>query len=150
MALLEGIAAATAGAVFAKLQTEIVPDGKLRRLIGGDEKKKAYDKALARAFELFKKKWPEHSSSLFDEKFLRGRAAGLLALNLLRGEAFGKELAERWAESITSDAQRQAKLASKGQEAAGDFFRILNAEVGKEALLHAETRFPHPVSRDFP
>ena len=47
MALLEGIAASIAGAVFAKLQSEIVTDGTFRRLFAGDEKKKAYEKALA-------------------------------------------------------------------------------------------------------
>jgi len=83
---------------------------KARIWLGRDAQRMAFKLSFVRAYSAFVDTYPTRVDELFDETFLRGRAAPLLALCLTRdGEPAPTDLAAAWADQLglQGEARRQ-------------------------------------------
>src|SRR6266702_5215373 len=74
-----------------------------------DPAKKAFKRALGKAFERFKQKYPQQVADLFDADFLKKEGAPIISELLVRdGHPNPTELAARWAASLNHRYAEQA------------------------------------------
>ena len=109
-----------------------------REWLRRDPARVAYQKALARAYTAFSRQYPDLSASLFDEFFLKNKAASELAKQLTRHQkADPANLAELWAESVGSSTVGHG-LAPVNR-AASNFLLWLESELKMESVFRPIT-----------
>lgn len=100
---------------------------KLRAGPGEEARRLAFQVALAGAYARFRQRHPAAVGQLFDERFLQGSAAPLLARFLAGGpEPTGRELAVAYADQFWSDPAHDERVPAI-TPAADDFLRLLKA-----------------------
>ena len=132
--LTEAALGAVAKAVFGHVANQVVgealPTDKLRAWLGRDPQQLAFQVALARTCTVFARHHPEWVESLFDEPFLRGPAAPLLARCLSRDALPDPaELAIAWAEALGLKDEARDRRVADAMPVATDFLRGLEAEL---------------------
>jgi hypothetical protein len=110
-----------------------LPEDQLRAWLGRDRTQLALQRSLARAMGTFAEQQPEWAASLFDETFLSGPAAPILARCLTpTGAPDPEELATAWATQFgTGEAARQ-RAVNDASTAAGEFLRLFEAELRQQ------------------
>jgi hypothetical protein len=130
--LSEIVLSSMSDAVFAQLVDHVVHDDGVRRWLGLDPARLAFQKAMARAYTTFARQYPDLVAALFDQSFLEVEAAAEIAKLLTRNQAPDPvELAKLWAKSIGRGEGIDPALV----RGASDFCDWLNAELRSEAVF---------------
>jgi hypothetical protein len=107
-----------------------LPQERIRAWLGRDRAQLALQLALARAFATFADRHPNWAASLFDQSFLVGPAAPLLARCLTpAGSPDPSELAHVWAAQLGPENTTRAGRLSEATAVSGDFLRMFEAEL---------------------
>jgi hypothetical protein len=132
--LLSGLFSAVAEAVLSHALQRLDLADRVREWLKRDPARLAYQKALARAYAAFARQYPELTASLFDEFFLKTKAAPELARQLTRHRhPDPAQLARLWAESLPGSlSQRHAAHIAR---AAADFLHWLESELKAEQVF---------------
>ncbi len=134
--MLEALFSAIAEAVFDYLLQEAGLADRARAVLGTDPERRAFQTALARAYVAFARQYPDLTASLFDETFLKGPAAPLLAQLLTRrGRPDPADLARRWAQHLGRRDPNAWPRLSEATRAAADFLTWLEAELARQPAL---------------
>ena len=134
--MLEALFSAVAEAVFGYLLQEAGLADRVRAVLGVDPERRAFQSALTRAYAAFARQYPELTAALFDEAFLTGPAAPLLAQWLTRrGHPDPAELARRWAQQLGHSDPAAWPRLPEATRAAADFLRWLEAELAEQRAL---------------
>jgi len=127
---LDAVAKAVLGHVVKRTEGEALPADKLYAWLGHARQQLAFQVALVRAYTIFARHHPEWVTSLFDEAFLKGPAAPLLARCLRRdAPADPAELAITWAEALGLKDKARDRHVADVMPVATDFLRWLEAEL---------------------
>src|SRR5215207_1902573 len=132
--LTEALLAAAAKTVIGHA-AKLVPEDtlradELRAWLGRVPQQLAFQVALARAFTTFARHHPQWAALLFNEPFLIGPAAPLLARCLVReAPPDPAELVDAWAEQLGSAGAARQQHIADAMPAATDFLRWLEAEL---------------------
>ena len=142
--LLSTLLPAVAEAVLSYALDKLDPADRIRSWLKLGPARLAYQKALARAYTAFARQFPELTTSLFDESFLKSEAAPELAKQLTRHHSPDPaHLTELWVESFWSKLlpetpergeQKQA-LIKRHIQPASEFLRWLEAELKAEQVF---------------
>lgn len=134
--LTEALLAAVAETVFGYLLQEAGLADRVRAVLGVDPERKAFQTALARAYTAFARQYPDLTASLFDETFLTGPAAPVLAQLLARrGQPDPADLARLWAKQLGHhDPDPWPRLAEATRSVA-DFLAWLEAGLAEQRAL---------------
>ena len=109
----------------------------VKRTLGLEPEKAAFRKALSNSWRTFKDTHPEWSASFFDEAFMKGRAAPVLARCLARdGPPEPFELAAAWADQFPSARETRHEHIEEAQKPASDFLQTLTTELRGCPELH--------------
>ncbi|MDW8373907.1 MAG: AAA family ATPase [Planctomycetota bacterium] len=134
--LTEAVLAAIAEAVFSHLVQESGLTDRVRAVLRVDPQRRALQTALAKAYTSFAQQHPEWVAALFDETFLTGPAAPLLATLLTRrGNPAPEDLARRWCDQLGHAVAPDRLTAAT--RAAADFLTMLEAELADQPALQA-------------
>lgn len=126
--LTEALLAAITEAVFGYLLEQTGLTSKMRAWLQGDPQHLAFQVALAQAFTKFAQSYPSWTSSFFDEHFLKGRAAPLLARFLTPdGPPSSTELASAWADELKLKRETREQHIAELTPAASAFVGWLRA-----------------------
>jgi hypothetical protein len=140
------LAEAALGYVAGKLLDYIVNEGlaagdkagreRVRGWLGRDPRKVALEVALARTDARFADRYPQWHASFFDDVFLGGPAAPLLACALTRTEPVRPaELAQAWAQHLGGQTGQRTTVDI--EPAAADFLRWWREELGRHDVFRA-------------
>jgi len=128
--LSEALLGAITEAVFSYLLEQAGLADHIRARLGRDAERLAFQVALARAYTAFARRYPQWAATLFDEPFLRGAAAPLLARCLMRDKPpQASELASAWADQLAWRGETRAQGLAEVTPAAADFLQELTAEL---------------------
>jgi hypothetical protein len=128
-AVFAGTAAAFAGPAK-DLGQRVAPVRRLANALGRDPRRVAFGIALTRTYATFARAYPEWTAALFDQTFLAGRAAPLLARCIVRGERpTGRELASLWCDELGIARQRRRGWIERIEPASANFLRWFHAEL---------------------
>ncbi|MDW8233435.1 MAG: hypothetical protein RMJ54_11690 [Roseiflexaceae bacterium] len=147
--LTEAVLAAIAEAVFSHLAQESGLTDRVRAVLGVDPQRRALQTALAKAYTSFAQQHPEWVAALFDETFLTGPAAPLLATLLTRrGNPAPEDLARRWCDHLGPKAA--PRHLADATDAAAAFLTMLEAELADQPVLQAlwDARALEQIRRD--
>jgi hypothetical protein len=135
---LEPLVVAVTKAVFAHVATQTVkaalPEDKVRRLLGRDPQQRAFQASLTNAMSAFRGRHPDYAGSLFDQPFLAGAAAPILARCLTGPAPEPEELARAWDKQFgaTHESKRSQYIAAAAPVAA-EFLELLEQQLrGRE------------------
>jgi AAA ATPase domain len=118
---------AHAGTLGARLA---LPEDRVRRWLGRDPQQLAFQAALASALATFADQHPDWAASLFDQHFLSGPAAPLLARCLTSsGAPEAEDLAAAWADQLGSDQATREEWIAKATPVAAHFLHTLEKEL---------------------
>lgn len=118
-------------------------------VLGIDPQRRAFQTAFAKAYSSFAKQHPDWVAALFDEAFLTGPAAPLLAtLITRRGHPAPEDLARRWCDHLGREATPH-QLAEATRVAA-NFLAALESELANQPILQAvwDSRALDQISHD--
>ncbi len=128
--MLETLVGAVTEAVFGHLLEQAGLGERVRALLGRDPQRLAFQLAFTRSYAAFSQHHAQWTNALFDEPFLTGSAAPLLARCLLRDNPpSGAELAAAWADHLALSDQTRAKWLAEATTVAGDFLATLEREL---------------------
>ncbi len=138
MPISEPLLAAVAEAVFGYALEQSGLAERVRAVLKIDPKHKAFQVALALTYTAFARQYPDLVASLFDESFLKTKAAPLLAQLLTRrGRPDPAELARLWARHLGHDDPDTWPRLDEATRAAADFLTWLDAELAEEPAIQA-------------
>jgi hypothetical protein len=135
--LLEPLFAAIAEAVFSSLLQESGLAERTRAALGLDPTRRAFQTALARAYTVFARHYPEWTTTLFDQPFLTSPTVVPLLAELLtrRGQPDPAHLARLFAAHLGHpDPDRWERLGD-ATRAAADFLTWLEGELARQDAL---------------
>ncbi|ABQ92370.1 NB-ARC domain-containing protein [Roseiflexus sp. RS-1] len=135
--LLEPLFAAIAEAVFVYLLQESTLTERIRATLGLDPTRRAFQTALARAYTVFARHYPEWTTTLFDQPFLTSPTVVPLLAELLtrRGQPDPAHLARLFAAHLGHpDPDRWERLGD-ATRAAADFLTWLEGELARQDAL---------------
>lgn len=132
--MLETLFAAVAESVFNLLLAESGLTERVRAVLGVDPERRAFQFALARAYEQFVKQHPDWAAALFDHHFLtRLEVVDLLATLLSRrGQPDPARLAALWAAQL-----HRTNPLQEVEAVAAAFLRLLDNELAARSELRA-------------
>jgi WD40 repeat protein len=134
---LEPLFAAIAEAVFSSLLQESGLAERTRAALGLDPTRRAFQTALARAYTVFARHYPEWTTTLFDQPFLTSPTVVPLLAELLtrRGQPDPAHLARLFAAHLGHpDPDRWERLGD-ATRAAADFLTWLEGELARQDAL---------------
>jgi hypothetical protein len=132
--MLEGLFLAAAEAVFSYTIEKLEPTEQIKKWLGREPSRLAYQKALARTYTAFARQYPEYVASLFDQSFLTGAGAPELAKLLTRHLHPDPALfAQAWGTSIGFEVH--SRFCQEATKPAADFLKWLEAELKSEAVF---------------
>jgi hypothetical protein len=140
--LLESLFSAIAEAVFGYLLQSGLAEW-ARAVLGMDPQRRAFQTALAGAYNEFAQQYPEWTASLFDKAFLTSEPVIPLLAELLtrRGQPNSAELARLFAIHLGhSDPDRWERLGEAAR-AAADFLKWLDAELARQEEENLQRRY---------
>ena len=121
--------------VFTLLEQSGIAE-KIRNKLDLDGTKRAFKRALGKAFEEFEKHYPERTASLFNIGFFEKEGASTLTQFLIRdGHPDPSELATNWAKSLTLTSERRTVLIREVEPVAADFLDYFAKALKAEAEL---------------
>lgn len=135
--MLEALFSAIAEAVFGYLLQESTLTERTRAALGLDPTRRAFQTALARAYTVFARHYPEWTTTLFDQPFLTSPTVVPLLAELLtrRGQPDPAHLARLFAAHLGHpDPDRWERLGD-ATHAAADFLRWLEDELARQDAL---------------
>lgn len=92
--------------------------------------------ALQRAYEAFRREYPQWAASLFDEHFLTHNAAPYLAGGSEASDTFiARALANAWADQLSLSAEPRRQLIVVLTPAAARFVKLFERELRTQAAL---------------
>ncbi len=128
--MLETLIGAVTEAVFGYLLEQTGLGGKARALLKREPQQLAFTVAMTRTYATFDSQHPQWTESLFDETFLKNRAAPLLARALLRDNPpTSTELAQAWADQVGTGERTRAQTITRVEPVAADFLAIYEQEL---------------------
>ncbi|WP_298405995.1 hypothetical protein, partial [uncultured Chloroflexus sp.] len=134
--LTEALFSTIAEAFFSVLFKEMPLADRVRA--GVDPEREAFQEALEKAYTTFSDRYPDWKASLFDEHFLRGAAAPVLAQLLTRrGQPDPADLACKWVQHLGHQDPQAWPRLSDATRAAADFLDRLEAELKTQPPLQA-------------
>ncbi len=127
MPVLEAALSAVAGAVFNYVLRETNVGDQVRRALGREPKRVAFERALGAAVRSLEREHSGWVASLFDASFLESEGAPILAQLLIRdGRPDPSELAVRWADSLNvQQTERRTALTRELEPVAAYFLDSL-------------------------
>jgi hypothetical protein len=134
---MEPLFAALAEAVFSSLLQESGLAERTRAALGLDPTRRAFQTALARAYTVFARHYPEWTTTLFDQPFLTSPTVVPLLAELLtrRGQPDPAHLARLFAAHLGHpDPDRWERLGD-ATRAAADFLTWLEGELARQDAL---------------
>jgi WD40 repeat protein len=134
---MEPLFAALAEAVFSSLLQESGLAERIRATLGLDPTRRAFQTALARAYTVFARHYPEWTTTLFDQPFLTSPTVVPLLAELLtrRGQPDPAHLARLFAAHLGHpDPDRWERLGD-ATRAAADFLTWLEGELARQDAL---------------
>ncbi len=137
MPFAESMLSAITGAVFSYVLQQGGLGEQIRRAIGREPVRGAFQHALGTAVETFEQQHPEWIATLFDASFFEREGAPVLAQFLVRnGRPDPSELASRWADALNiRDTERRTTYTCELEPVAADFLDILSHTLKAEAHL---------------
>lgn len=128
--LTDAILGAVTQAVFEYLLADTGLDDNIRAWLDREPQHIAFQIALTRVYTSFARRYPQWSTSLFDEQFLKKHATPSLAHFLTRTDPPDTaELVSAWADQMGLQGETREKHIAKLLPATSDFFRWLGAEL---------------------
>ncbi|WKZ39691.1 MAG: AAA family ATPase [Anaerolineales bacterium] len=132
--MLESIFLAVAEAVFSYVITTLDPVQPIKKRLGREPARLAFQKALSRAYSAFARQYPEYTASLFDQTFLTGAGAPELAKLLTRHLTPDPAIfAQAWGTSIGLDIN--SPFCREATKPAADFLNWLETELKSETVF---------------
>ncbi|GMR10366.1 MAG: hypothetical protein BMS9Abin28_1187 [Anaerolineae bacterium] len=118
--------------------------GQVRAAVSGFSQRWGFEAAVLRANRRFDRDHPEWSAALFDDHFLRGRAAPILA-RYLDGPASANpdELAEAWMQQLWVQPDKKKSLKRQAIPMATRYLLCLEEEVQAHRTVLGSIGFGH-------